>query len=117
MALNKEQILGAQDMKTETVEVPEWGGAVLVKTMTGTERDAFEFSLVAGQDAEKRKVSHVRARLVAYTLVDEAGALLFSEADIAALGAKSAAALDRVYDVAARLNGVGQKDLEALAKN
>ena len=28
------------------VEVPEWGGCIYVRTLTGTERDAFESSVV-----------------------------------------------------------------------
>ena len=42
MVLSKEQILQADDLKTETVEVPEWGGDVLLRELRGRERDAFE---------------------------------------------------------------------------
>jgi len=45
MTLNKEQILRADDLKTEEVDVPEWGGSVRVRVLTGTERDAFESSI------------------------------------------------------------------------
>ncbi len=36
----------ADDLPRETVSVPEWGGEVLVRTMSGTDRDAFEASLL-----------------------------------------------------------------------
>ena len=45
------------------------------------------------------------------------GALLFTAADVEQLGAKSALALDRVFDVAARLSGFRESDIEELEKN
>ena len=35
--LSKEQILKSDDLKSEIVAVPEWGGDVKVRVMTGTE--------------------------------------------------------------------------------
>ena len=51
------------------------------------------------------------------SMVDAQGQRLFSEADVAALGKKSAAALGRVYDAAARLAGLSAEDVEELTKN
>jgi hypothetical protein len=109
MALTRDAILAAQDLKRIEVSVPEWGGTVLVRAMTGAERDAWEQSLTVGG---KLDVSNVRARLVASCAVDESGALLFSPADAVALGSKSGAALERVAKVAQRLNGLTEEALE-----
>ena len=46
--LSKTAILTANDLQTEDIEVPEWGGAVRVRNFTGRERDAFESSMVRG---------------------------------------------------------------------
>ncbi len=116
MILTKEQILQADDLKTETVEVREWGGSVSVRTMTGTERDVFEQGIVS-KKGEEANLTNIRAKLCAATIVDESGNCIFSSKDIAELGKKSAAALDRVFTVAQRLNGIGNKDVEELAKN
>jgi hypothetical protein len=113
--LNRNQILEAQDIKTEIVEVPEWGGEVTVKLLTGTERDQFESSVI--DDKGKFKKDNIRAKLVLKCVVDEQGNPLFQPADLEALGAKSAAALDRVFSVAQKLNRMGAQDLEELAKN
>jgi hypothetical protein len=113
--LTKEQILKAEDLKTEIVEVEEWGGSVNVRTMTGTERDAFEQSIVEGKD--KTNLANIRARLCAVTIVDENGNRLFNDEDVVELGKKSAAALDRVATVAQKLNGFRNKDIEELGKN
>jgi hypothetical protein len=113
--LTKEQILKAEDLKTETVEVPEWGGSVNVRTMTGTERDAFEQSIVEGKD--KTNLANIRARLCAATIVDDKGNRIFSDEDAIELGKKSAAALYQIATVAQKLNGFRNKDIEDLGKN
>jgi hypothetical protein len=113
MTLNRDQILEASDLKTETVEVPEWGGDVIVARMSGAARDAWESGLII-RDGKKvtPNMENMRARLVAATVVDEAGNALFTEKDVAALGRKSGAALDRICKVAQRINGLTDKELE-----
>ena len=109
MLLTREAILSASDLKVEVVEVKEWGGSVRVATMTGSARDAWEQSLVKGG---KATLENVRANLVAATVVDEEDIPLFTAADVAELGRKSAAALDRVCKVAQKLNRLTDSDLE-----
>lgn len=118
MALSKEQILSADDCKRRTVAVPEWGGDVLVSTMTGTARDAWEQSLLIRKNGKTEpNMENMRARLVAATLVDDEGKRLFTDDDVSALGKKSAAALERVCKVAQALNGIGEAELEELKGN
>ena len=116
--LSKTAILAAQDLQTEDVEVPEWGGAVRVRSFTGRERDAFESSMVRG-DGRDRKVdlTNMRARLVGLTVIDETGQRLFTDEEADLLGAKSGAALDRVFAIAQKLNGLSGADVEELSKN
>lgn len=111
--LTKEAILSADDLPRERVNVPEWGGDVFVRTMTGTDRDAFEASLIGNKDG---RMENVRARLVSLTLCNEIGTRIFGDDDIAALGTKSAKALDRVFAVAQRLNGIGVDQADAAKK-
>ena len=113
--LNKQEILGATDIRAETLAVPEWGGDVLVWGLTGTQRDAFEAAL-AGDGARGVNLADVRARLCALALRDANGERLFSDADVAELGSKSARALDRVFTVARRLSGLSDADVEELTK-
>ena len=115
--LTRDQILKADDLKQETVKVPEWGGEVIVSTMTGAERDAFEWE-VYGSNPREHNIENIRAKMIAATLIDENGKHLFSTAkDVLAIGQKSARALDRIFSVARRLNGFGMKDIEELEKN
>lgn len=113
--LTKEQILQQDDLKSEIVNVPEWGGEVRVCTMSGFARDRFESSITSKTGVMDMK--NVRAKLAAATIVDENGNLLFDENDITKLGNKSCAALDRVFAAAQRLNLITNADVENLAKN
>lgn len=116
--LSKDEILKANDLKTEEVAVPEWGGEVLVRTMTGEERDKFEADSVTfnKKGEAKQNFANTRARLVALVCVNEEGEPLFSGYDIPDLGRKSAVALDRVFEKAQEMNGFTPKDIEELAE-
>lgn len=115
--LNRDAILGADDLQTEDVPVPEWGGAVRVRTFTGEDRDTWEQSLVDIETGERKPQHNFRAHLVALTAIDDAGNRLFTTEDVAALGAKSGIALDRVWEVAMRLNGLTEDAVEELTGN
>ena len=115
MILDRNAILGAQDLPHEDVAVPEWGGTVRVRMMTGTERDTLANAFVG--DDGKPDMSGYRQRLLAATMIDEAGQRLFSADDLSAIGAKSAAALDRVFTVSDRLNQLGTTAVEIALGN
>src|SRR5688572_21180844 len=99
MLLTREQILKKRDLPREPVDVPEWGGSVLVRGMTGAERDGFEQSIVdtRGKSA-KANFANIRAKLCARCIVGEDGARLFTESDVSELGEQSGAALQRVFN-------------------
>ena len=118
--LTRDEILAADDIQTEVVEVPEWAGSVIVQGLTGSERDAFEKTIISNMDGKgppKSDLRNFRAKLAAWSIVDEDGKRVFSQADVVALGAKSAAALQRVFNVAQRLSGLSEEDIEELTKN
>lgn len=113
--LNKEAILGVEDLKHEDVPVPAWGGAVRVRVMTGAERDEFRAAAAAGEGGVP--MGKFSALLLAATAVDENGARLFMLEDVEALGEKSAEALDVLAAVAMRLNGLGGSAVSDAEKN
>ncbi len=113
--LTKQDILNADDTKTTVVDVQEWGGQVIIGVMSGFARDRFEASIIGKNGGTN--AGNIRAKLAASTLQDEEGNLLFTEKDITALGKKSAAALDRIFEAAQKLNRIGDEDVEELAKN
>lgn len=116
--LGRNQILDAKDLLTEDVPVPEWGGEVRVRMLTGEERDAYEASMVElkKDGSAKANRDNVRARLLILCIVNEQGEQMFNRADIKLLGRKSAKALERVIEKVNELNGITEKDIEELAE-
>jgi hypothetical protein len=118
MILNREAILDANDTKIKLVSVPEWGGELYIRTMTGVERDDFEAEMYTKKgDTLELNRYNLRARLLYRCICDESGATLFTKKDVDALGKKSAKALDRCFAVAQKLNGLTNDDVEELEKN
>ncbi len=118
--LSADQILGADDLSYEDVEVPEWGGTVRVRELPGTERDKFESQFVGKDGASIRAegLEGFRSRLAAAAIVDKDGKVLFrSAAETKRLGEKSAAALQRVCEVAMRLSKIDEGDVKELTGN
>ena len=113
--LTRDAILQVQDLKYEDVPVPEWGGQVRVRMMTGAERDAIGARL---QNLDKAEAATTYRLLLAATcMVGEDGAALFGFADLPQLAAKSQVALDRVCEAAQRLNTLAAADIEAAQGN
>lgn len=117
--LTREAILSSNDLPTEPVEVPEWGGTIHVRAMSGTDRDAFEASMIDGRKggSDTAHLRNIRARLMVLTACDGKGERLFTDEDAIVLGRKSSKALDRVFAVAQRLNGLSADDVKALEGN
>jgi len=118
--LSRDQITAADDRRWEDVPVPEWGGEVRVVGMSGTDRNGYQSSLVRiGPDGKPQGVNldNQTAKLLARCLVDEDGKPLFSLKDIAVLGAKNGAVLERLSKVAKRLSGLQDGAVEDAAGN
>ena len=115
--LNREAILAANDLPTKDVSVPQWGGTVRVRSLTGAERDQFEMDMIAARRDGQVAPSNVRARYAAMCIVGEDGQNLFTATDIEALGRKSAAALDRVYQEILSFNALTDDDVDELVGN
>lgn len=119
--LSRDDILAIEDRTPELVEVPEWGGAVQVRSLSGAERDRYEASMVKYRrlpdgrvEVESVDTDNLRARLVSLSVIDAEGSRMFLESDVLALGDKSAAGLDRVFSVAQRISHLTERDVEAL---
>lgn len=123
-----QQILQSDDTQYEDVACPEWGCTLTVRSITGTERDKFEESLMKttkkmkkGKVRTEREVTYdnIRAKLIVLSVCIAKGnpQRMFSDEDAPLLGTKSAAVLDRLFDVAQRLSGLRDEDIDELVKN
>lgn len=113
--LGRDEILAAVDLQQEDVPVPEWGGTVRIRGLSGSERDQYEAWIISGKGKNRDvNLRQSRAKLVMMCAVDVDGRRLFDEADIIRLGAKSALAMQRVFDKAAALSGLDEDALEKI---
>lgn len=118
--LGRDEILDVDDIVTHVVPVPEWGPkvAVRLKVLSAIERDAFEASTVTTKGGrQKPNLANLRARLVARCMVDANGNRVFESGDVARLGKKSSAALDRLFAKCQEINGFSEKDIEELVED
>ena len=117
--LGKDDILQVRDVKIESVEVPEWEGAVYVRSISAAERGLIEeaaakFKESKGKDGFARTFT---VKFASLALCDEQGKRLFEDKDIALLQQKNAAAISRIAEAAQRLSGFSKSDMEELEKN
>lgn len=113
----RSQILNADDSQVETVTVPEWAGVTLeMRGLTGKERARYmeeAFDVSTGTANFERIYP---ALIIASAHDPETGDLVFEPADRDILNSKSAAALERIGKVAARLSGL-DKDAVSRGKD
>lgn len=112
MELTREAILQADDSQKTRVDVPEWGGHVYVRVMSGTQRGLLEKLTTSEQPYD------VRAAVIAATLCAADGVPLFDDpADVPSLAGKTLEPLNRIFEAASRLNKLGAEGLETATKN
>jgi len=129
MKLSKQAIVSANDLKVEFTDVPEWGGEVGLRVMSGAARDKFDAWMMQrvkpinpADDPTDPKTKRtmdtqgMRSFLLSLTLCDENGVLLF-ENDVATLDAKSAPVLNTLFDKAQQINGLTPAAVETAVKN
>lgn len=118
MSLSREQLLKPVQIPREEVELPELGGSVWVKGMSASDRSKFEkdFQTSSGK-SNKRKMAEVRERLLVACCCDENGTRMFTYDDVTELGKQSIQVVERIVNVAQRLCGMTNDDVEQMAKN
>jgi hypothetical protein len=108
-------VLDLPDLADELVDVPEWGYRLRVRSLTGTERDAFEVSLLENRGKSREvNLRDMRAKLVAASVRKADDSRVFTDGQVAALGRKNASALQRVFRVAQRLSGLAEDEVDEL---
>lgn len=119
--ITADDVRQSKDIVIEPVDVPEWGGRVYVRTLSGREKEKYLESvrktIGKGRNAtEKVILEESSAKLVAACTCDKTGRLIFTVKDVPMLASKSSKALDRVVEKASQLNGLDDEAEEA-AKN
>lgn len=122
--LTRDALLQKDDLKIEKVDLSR--GFVFVREMTGHEKDVWEQSMLKQKPSgDKRKpveyettLEDFRAKLAVVTVCDAEGNLLFKPEDVKTLSRMmSATNMEKIIDVAQRINAISQKDRDEILKN
>jgi hypothetical protein len=119
MSLTREQILSNKSFRSKTIEIPEWGGEVRLKAMSGADREAMESVVsedVGGKLQIKKGVSYM-AEMLLRTWCDDDGNLLFKPDEINLIQEKDSVILARIFKVAAEVNGLSGDEEKVIEKN
>lgn len=112
----KQQILGKPDTKIVSVEVPDWGMAINVRSFSGHDR-AKLMHLKAEAENDPAKMAQLNVHFVILAVCDDNGTPIFNDKDFEALSNKSATALDTITEAALKLNGLAPDSVDDKKKD
>jgi hypothetical protein len=131
--LSRDDIANMCDFTTITVDVPEWGGSVLLRSMTVGHHDDLQIRLLRFSGAEASPengaatsllyrhpelLREVKSRLLSYCLCDARGTLLLNDdAGRAILEQRNPVVIDRLYEAASQLNRLSSADVDEEKKD
>jgi hypothetical protein len=124
MLLTREALLQRNSLIIEKVEL--FKGHVFVREMTGHEKDVWEQSLLKQKpnDDKTKQIEYetsledFRAKLAVVTVCDAEGNLLFQPEDAKTLNSViKAKDIEKIVEVAQKLNAVTEKDKDNILKN
>jgi len=102
--LTAEEILATDDLVIKELNIPEWGGIVRFRTMSGGESLQFQ-----EENKEDKTTSWIR--IFSKCAVDENGQRLFTDKQMDALLKKSTKVFLTVQTFLIKLNGMGKDNV------
>ena len=118
MTIGKDQVAAAQDLQFEYVDVPEWHDQARMQEFSADGKAIFgAWGKSQDENADARAVIGFAARVVALSLSNEDGTLVYTDFDegVAALLPKNPKVLDRLSDVALKLSAMLPDAVEQIA--
>ncbi len=127
--LSADEFLGVDDGDAEWVDLSRWAGdgrGVWIRSMTAEERDTYEQGLIKQSQGRRARggsaevdLRNARAKLVARCAVsaEHEGVRIFTDGDAVKIGNKNAPMIDALYDVASRVSGIRQEDLDEVLED
>lgn len=112
----RDKILNTNDIRTEIIDIPEWGVQVEIKSLTGKQR-----SLVLSEAiGEKGKMDFEKmypTLVIASTFDPITHEPVFQATDIAILNEKNGGALEKIAQKAMELSGLKEDSVGKAEKN
>lgn len=125
--LTANEIIAAKDLAEERVDVPEWGGEVILRSLSAFDRESVEAETTTTEttfdsDGRMRFLPHIdqvkaRAKFLARAIVDENGNRIFDDSQMEGLAKKSNVVIARLYLRAQELSGMTPQAVEDAEKN
>lgn len=109
--LTLDDIKNVQDVRSEDVEIPEWGGKIIVSGVTITKG----MNLLNQMQDDKGKIDNEKAML--YALLYGVTSPKFEESDLVWLKEKSMSSLMKVTEAFMRLSGFDTKAIPEARKS
>jgi len=100
--LTLDEIKGVDDITKRTIEVPEWGGDVCVKSMSGRLRNNLEQKI-----SSNAPHGDVKMLIVTNCCIKEDGSRLFSDSDKKWLLEKASKPLETIFEAVCKMSGIG----------
>lgn len=103
-------------IEREMLTVPELGGEIYVRGMSGKERDKFEEGLRIrkGKRTGQSDLRNFRATLAVKVIVDAAGERLLHDGDADLFGRLPAGVLDRIIAKCTELSGKAEEEIDEM---
>jgi hypothetical protein len=114
----RDQILAADDFKSEPVDVPEWGVKLVMRELSVADRgrlvmnDIERVEVAGGFEFIPRHDPIALARIVVASAHEENGEKTFTDDDAELLAAKAYTVVHRLAQTARRLSGLDAEDTE-----
>lgn len=114
---NCEEILNRDDFTFEELEVPEWGGTIRIRSLSGNER-----TKITNMVQKRKDGDGMFEQVVIFAAVDENGKRIFRDDHLSALKEKSATVSQRIGQKVLELSGFTNPtenvpDVESAEKN
>ncbi len=127
--LSRDQVLRADDLEREEVEVPEWGGKILCRCLTALERselrelsiadhsveDSYVVTLNDGREIRLRK--DYDTHVVVRGTIEQDGSQKFELEDVELLNRKNPKVIERISAVIGRLSALDEEHVDELGKD
>ena len=116
--MNRDEILAADDMQIQTVVIPEWGGPVYMRTLSGAAARHVQKIASDSVEGTADEIDVAVALLVRCICAGpDDGTLVFTPEDGPAVAEKSVAVINRLSKIAMRQNHMDADSQEATAEN
>ncbi len=108
----RDEVFALDDLTKEPVEVERWKKTIWVREMTADDYDLWLAELRKRKITDTGELNQVgiRSWLVVRLAVDELGERVFEDSDADRLARKNGAAVNQLFDAAAKLNGLLKDD-------